>query len=216
MRQYDLLMFDMDGTIIDSARFHVLAYKRFFKTYNIPVQMHDTLEGLGNTIEEMFGVLGVPPEDREKLYQKLEIFYKHEVDDLIRDIPLADGTREMLETMKQRGYCLSLVTNSLHPLAQRIMQLHGLTPYFASIKGATPTESGKENRCADALRELCPSGSALYVGDAARDVEIAKDLQCDSCLAVADISWMPDPLKVAQDYQPTFVIRSMRELTHLL
>jgi phosphoglycolate phosphatase-like HAD superfamily hydrolase len=215
-QRYQLLMFDMDGTFLDSAKFHIRAYHRFFQKYNIPVKLGEDIRGMGNTIDEMLGNIGILPNEKEEVYKKLYRFYQGEVDDLIQEIPIADGAKQTFHKLQDLGYRMCVVTNSLDPAARRMLSFRGLAGYFDAIRGATPQESGKENRCAQMIRELCPHGKVLYIGDAARDMEIARELCMDSCLAVTNISWAKEPEKIIEQQRPSYVIHSLLELTDLL
>ncbi|MEA5004533.1 MAG: HAD-IA family hydrolase [Christensenella sp.] len=216
MPKYDFLIFDMDGTFIDSAPFHIAAYHRFFDTHEIEVSMGDTILGLGFTIEEMFRNIGVPEERVDEVYEKLAAFYKGGVDDLMMDIPLIDGAKEVFNTLADRGYPMSVVTNSLQPAAERILDLHGLQDYFKAVEGATQKESDKEKRCMDVCDAHCKEGRVLLIGDAGRDMEIAKDAGWDCCLAVTDIAWARDPQSVIDQFDPTYVINGFPELLQIL
>ncbi len=216
MSKYDFLIFDMDGTFIDSAPFHIAAYHRFFNMHEINVSMGDTILGLGFTIEDMFRNIGLPEERVDEVYEKLAAFYRSGADDLIEKIPLIDGANEVFTALKRRGYPMGVVTNSLQPVADRILMLHNLKDYFITVEGATQQESDKERRCMDVYRAHCKKGSVLLIGDAGRDMEIAKDAGWDCCLAVTDISWARDPQSVIERYRPTHVIREFPELLSIL
>lgn len=216
MPRYDLLMFDMDGTFIDSAHFHISAYRRFFDRYKIDVKLGDTILGMGFTIEDFFHNIGVPAARIDEVYEKLWDFYAHDVDDLIRTIPLADGAKEVFAELKNRGYRMSVVTNSLQPLAERILAVHGLKDCFEAVEGATQHESDKEKRCGYVRDKHCAQGSILLVGDAGRDIEIANAAGWDSCLAATNIGWAADPREVVEKFSPTYVAREFPGLLTIL
>ena len=216
MPKYDLLMFDMDGTFIDSAHFHISAYHRFFEKHKIDVKLGDTILGLGFTIEDFFHNIGVPDERIDEVYEKLWRFYADDVDDLIREIPLAIGAKEVFRELKNRGYRMSVVTNSLQPVADRILTVHGLKDCFEAVEGATQQESDKEKRCGHVRDNHCKKGRIMLVGDAGRDIEIANTAGWDSCLAVGEIGWAADPQDVIERFGPTHVIHEFPELLNIL
>ncbi len=216
MPKYDFLIFDMDGTFIDSAPFHIAAYHRFFNMHDIDVSMGDTILGLGFTIEEMFCNIGVPKGRVDEVYEKLAAFYLGGADDLMLEIPLISGAKEVFDTLAERGYPMSVVTNSLQPAAEQILTLHGLKDYFIAVEGATQQESDKEKRCMDVYGAHGKEGRVLLVGDAGRDMEIAKDAGWDCCLAVTDIAWAHDPQAVIDTFDPTYVINDFYELLQII
>ena len=54
MNRYDLVMFDMDGTLMDSKVFHQEVFYRFLNEYVKPVTREEVEKGLGATVREIF------------------------------------------------------------------------------------------------------------------------------------------------------------------
>ena len=60
--QYKIVMFDMDGTFIDSRKFHAEVFYRFFQQRIMPVSMKDVEAGIGIQSETFSKVLGLKKE----------------------------------------------------------------------------------------------------------------------------------------------------------
>ena len=66
------VIFDMDGTLMDSKVFHQEVFYRFLNEYVKPVTREEVEKGLGATVREIFDSVGVAEEDLQRLFQKLD------------------------------------------------------------------------------------------------------------------------------------------------
>lgn len=72
MNRYDFIMFDMDGTIMDSRDFHRDVLHRFFNQYVGPVSKEDVEIGMGATVWDIFRFFDVDQSRWEVLFYNLE------------------------------------------------------------------------------------------------------------------------------------------------
>lgn len=68
MNKYDLIMFDMDGTLMDSKQFHYEVFYRFLNEFVMQVTREQVEKGLGATVREIFDSVGVREEKLEGLF----------------------------------------------------------------------------------------------------------------------------------------------------
>ena len=78
-----LLVFDMDGTFMDSQIFHAKTFHRFINRYIAPIDFETTRRKMGNTVRHILTEAGVPPEEMTAAYAQLTEFCEHDIDDLI-------------------------------------------------------------------------------------------------------------------------------------
>lgn len=217
MQKYDHIMFDMDGTFVDSRNFHGRSFQRYFKKWGKDVDMEAVCDALGVTIADIFHRIGITDEEEEKAFDHLAEFYQADADDLILEIPFEKHAKQTFFTLHQMGCQMSVVTNSFTELTEKILELHGIAQCFTEVAGADRHSLDKEERCLNLLEKYgVEAGRALYVGDAERDIEIANIIGCDSCFANVPIGWAKDAQAVLRDLKPTYVIHSLDELVPLL
>jgi len=95
-----------------------------------------------------------------------------------REVELAPDCRQVLTTLRERGYATGLVTNFDHPPhVENLIEEHGLRPLLdvVVISGAVGLKKPDPAIMAMALVTLdVPASEAVFVGDSPEDVEAAK------------------------------------------
>lgn len=212
MNKYDLIMFDMDGTLMDSKQFHYEVFYRFLNEFVMQVTREQVEKGLGATVREIFDSVGVREEKLEGLFFRLDEFCSsEEVAKLARKIPAAEGSCETLRGLKEKGILCALVTNSLETVTNQMLREHHLLDCFDVISGADFYSLNKVERCSK-VKETLKAERVLYVGDAENDMELAKNLGYDSCFANFAFGWCPDAEVLQQKWKPTFRVKRLPEL----
>lgn len=177
MKNYDILLFDLDGTLTDSA------------------------EGIVNCAEYALNSLGIAEPDRSKLLRfigpplidSFMDFYGLSREDAVKAVAayrerypvkgifenrVYEGIPEALELLKKGGKRLALATSKPEIYAKRILEHFDLAKYFEVVTGAEL--SGERNAKADVIDEClkrlgCPvKDTVLMIGDRKHDVEGAK------------------------------------------
>lgn len=212
MNRYDLVMFDMDGTLMDSKSFHYEVFYRFLNERVMPVTREQVERGLGTTVREIFDSVGVKEERMESLFQELNVFCSSAgVAELARKIPAAKGIREMLEGLKAKGIRRALVTNSMETVTRQMLAAHGLSDCFEMISGADFYSLDKVERCSKVKKTL-GAERILYVGDAENDMELADSQGYDACFARLPFGWCKDAERLQQKWRPVIVIEQLEKL----
>ncbi len=211
MNKYDLVMFDMDGTIMDSRNFHHAVFYRFLNEYVRPVTHEEVYKGIGNTVREIFDSIGVEEERLESLFEELDDFCRTQVDDIAKEIPVVPGTKELLRGLKERGIKRALLTNSLETVTDRMLTMNGLKEYFDAVSGADYFSLNKIDRCIR-LASKFDSDRILYVGDTQKDMELALSMGYDACFADTGYGWCEDREYVIEELKPTCVAKQLTDI----
>lgn len=160
----DALIFDLDGTIWDSARWFALGLADGDATRAATIQA--ALIGDGNIVAAAKAA-GL---SKERLLQKAAHHGGPP--------PLFVGMREALDKVRARGTPLAIATNLPGSLATPMLEAAGLVAYFETVVHAGRCRIGKPNPASItmALRDLgrAPSADIFYVGDRASDAEAAR------------------------------------------
>lgn len=217
MYRYKLIMFDMDGTFIDSRSFHEKVFYRFFNECVIPVTMEKVAAGIGNTVRDIFQSMGLDEREFTKLFGELEVFCLTRIDDLIKEIYIAEDIRKTLEIVEQCGIKTAVVTNSMQCVADRILKLHDLTNHFSAVSGADITSLNKNQRCETVRKRLgAEKEKVLYVGDAESDIVLADSMGYDGCFADTPLSWCRRKDYTVSVLKPTYIVERLYEITGIL
>jgi phosphoglycolate phosphatase len=174
-RTWTCVLFDLDGTLTDSAPGITGALVRMFETIGRPVPTPvELVEYVGPPLLESLQEIGgmSEPEAREALGVYRKFYAEHGA----FDSAVFPGIRGLLERLSAAGIPLAVATSKPELQATRILEHFGLAQYFEVITGATEDESrsAKADVVAEALRRLeergIDLGHTVMVGDRSYDV----------------------------------------------
>lgn len=171
VRKYQGLLFDLDGVLVDTAKYHYLAWKDLANTMGIPFTVEDNerLKGVSRmrSLEIILeiGNRTLPEEEKGALCAKkngayLEYIYKLSQEELL------PGVREFLTDAKQRGYKIALGSASKNSML--ILERLGIASLFDAIIDGTKVSKAKPDP------EVFAKGAE------------ALDLPCESCIVFED------------------------------
>lgn len=170
-----LVIFDLDGTLTDSAQGIVASFRHALGQIGAEVPdgdlaarivgppMHQTMAllGLGDRADEAISAYRA---DYTRRGWSMNTVY--------------EGITDLLADLRAAGVRLAVATSKAEPTAQRILEHFGLADHFDVIAGASldGTRAAKAEVLAHALAQLHPLPQrVLMVGDRAHDVEGAAE-----------------------------------------
>lgn len=164
-----LIVFDLDGTLTDSAQLGRVLFKRVFALMGIGEISDELADSFnGPSADEVCRVMGVGA-DRRALYNQL--IDEVEVD-LVRTIGrIYPGVIEMLETLNRHAV-LAILTNGAPCYCEECIRFYGFRPYIALSSGFASGVT-KAERIALWEKEVC-ARRVIVVGDRATDVSNAR------------------------------------------
>ncbi len=182
MSAYRYIIFDMDGTLVDSAHGVTKAVAYALRHFGIEVSDLAQLNGfVGLPIKDAFMEYYGFPED--KAVAALSKYREKFTVEGLNDNRPFPGIRELLARLKSQGYELLVATCKPEPFARIILDRHRLSEYFMMIGGAE-FASGRQRKD-DVLRYvlhkrgITDPARAVVVGDRKYDVWAAADLGVD-------------------------------------
>jgi len=108
----NVLLTDIDGTLVDSNALHAEAWRRAFEHFGIQVGMDEAWRQIGKGGDHVIPIF-VPEADRERLEEPIKKFRKEifHRDYMRRIVPFAQA-RELLVRVRERGMKIALATSS--------------------------------------------------------------------------------------------------------
>ena len=178
---YEALIFDLDGTLIDSAPDIAAAVNGYLRGRGWPVQETAFVERfIGNgprrLLLDMFVDLRLPS-DPATIDEALAAYLRNYDKAPVSLTRFYGDVRADLDQLKQAGFRLGICTNKPHALTLRILDLLGIGPLFEAVLGADAVPACKPDPghlLAVAQRMGLPSGAWAYVGDTAVDAATAE------------------------------------------
>lgn len=133
---YSALIFDMDGTLVDSGQLHELAWRATLERYGIPLDpaLMRSLAGVPTigTLERLIAHFGCRVEESlESINRFKEAFVRDEMERHVKPTALAFVVREYHGVMP-----MAVGTGAYTVEARQILALCGLGQYFDYVVGA--------------------------------------------------------------------------------
>ena len=184
--RYAAALFDLDGTLIDSGKDIVAAFRhtlsQIFPGREQPPD-EDVLILIGQSLESVARALGCPADDESarRFAEVYRAYYAEHYNDSTRVYP---GIRQLLERLRGAGVKLALVTTKHQTQAEFTLAGTGLAPYFDYVHGWLEGRKHKPDPepVLAALRNLgVLPGAAVMVGDSELDIQSAKAAGVDTC-----------------------------------
>lgn len=175
-----LVLFDLDGTLTDSAQGIVASFRHALGAIGAVVPDGDLVERIvGPPMHHTLGAMGLG--DRAD-----EAIAAYRADYTTRGWSMNsvfDGIPALLTDLRTAGVRLAVATSKAEPTAQRILAHFGLDDHFEVIAGASidGVRATKADVVAHALAQLTPlPDRVLMVGDRWHDVEGAAEHGIDT------------------------------------
>lgn len=179
-----LIIFDLDGTLVDSSVDITNALNYAIKPYDIrPLTVNDTIKMVGEGITRLIEKLidsswgdSIKTHDRERFKSVLtERFLEHYTQHIIDYTREYHGVRETLE--KLSGFKKAVISNKRESLSRMTLDGLGLSGFFDFIVGSdtTPEKKPSPVPVLRALSELnVKAEETVIVGDSNLDIEAGK------------------------------------------
>lgn len=177
---YDIVGFDLDGTLLDTSRDLGVALNHALALAGHPaVPLEDVARHIGGGAAQMLRSAlnesgGVDEPAFDGLQAELIAFYERNI---AQHTALFPGGAEMLDALDARGVKIAIATNKKEHLAVRLFEEIGLLHRFACVIGGDTLGPGTAKPRPDMLHamvERCGGGRAAFVGDTTFDVGAAR------------------------------------------
>lgn len=175
------VLFDLDGTLIDSLPDIHAALNETLASYGEPPFMPDAVAamvgaGVQALIERAYAALGktIDPASRDKVVARYLSIYGARATELTT---LNAGASDALRLLAEGGFLLGVVTNKPRAETDDILRHFGILDRMALVVGgdAGPRKKPAPDLLLFAAKELAlEPADIVFVGDSENDVEAAK------------------------------------------
>lgn len=187
MREYDVIIFDLDGTLSDSGEGITKSVQYALEKMGVK---EDNLDNLKHFVgpplkEEIMISYGFTA---DKATEAVALYRERYIPIGIYETSLYDGVIELLKALKENDKIIAIGTSKPQKMAEEVLKYLNIDSYFDFVMGADLI-GGKQSKAdvLNALLDVLPikdKSRMLMVGDTKYDVEGANALAID-CIGVS-------------------------------
>lgn len=178
MKNYEVIIFDLDGTISDSKEGITKSVQYALEKKGI---IEDNLDNLNHFIgpplkAEFMRAYGFT---EDEAMEAVALYRERYIPIGIYEATMYDNADTEIKRLKDAGKFIALATSKPQPLAETVIEHFGLTKYFDAIKGADmigPIQT-KDQVIGELLKEHnIDKKQCVMIGDTCFDVDGAKKM----------------------------------------
>lgn len=199
------ILFDWDGTLVDSAQLGLVAYEKSFAALGVPFDQEAYRAVYSPNWLTVYEGLGLPKEH----WQRADELWTQHYDE--QRASLIEGAGETVTEIRKKGYRLGVVSSGNSGRVNREIKELGLAGFFEvvvcheQIKNRKPHPEGIEI----ALQQLgIAATQTAYVGDSPEDIQMGKSANVTT---VGVLSTYPTSWKL-QGAEPDIYLESFTDL----
>lgn len=186
-RKYDTVIFDLDGTLLDTLEDLADAVNYALRSMQMPERSIEEVRAfVGNGVRRLIELAvpeGFANPRFDETFERFKEYYGKHCNDKTKPY---EGILPLLQELKEEGFALAIVSNKLDSAVKELSRIY----FDKLVEVAIGEREGVQRKPAPdtvfaALEELAVSGeSAVYVGDSDVDLQTAKNagLPCISVL----------------------------------
>lgn len=206
------VLFDLDGTLIDSIGLLLASVKHTFTGRSPAPTDEEWIAGIGTPLTKQLRPFVSSDDEAAELQLAYRTFQREHHD---RMTSAFEGVPETLAELDRRGHPMGIVTSKSNEMMERGVRYVGLDKYMKTMIGADSCTVHKPEAFPVllALQELgYNTDEAVFVGDSPHDIHAGNAAKVISVAAL----WGPFSREQLESAEPARYISSIRDLLPLL
>ena len=203
----DTLLFDLDGTLIDTNELIISSFLHTLEHY-FPDQYkrEDVLQFIGPPLDDSF--VDLLPDKVDEMIQVYRHFNHEQHDRLVTEF---DGVFETVAELHKRGFKLGIVTTKIRSTVNMGLKLTKLDQFFNVVVTLDDVENAKPDPepVEKAMGHLGSKPSTtIMIGDNYHDIEAGKN----AGTLTAGVAWTMKGKDYLQSFHPDYMLEHMSDL----
>ena len=179
-RRIDAVIFDLDGTLVDSQPAVLRATKEALARFDINVSDDEVRERFGGGSRNIMSYFLVRDLGKANANKKIDeaVEAKNSLQvEYSTNVALLSGVKQLLSQLKQDGFLIGIATMGAGDVARRVLSHNRIDTYFSrvlTVDDVTNPKPDPEILVKTAKQLGVDVSRSLYVGDSSHDLEAAK------------------------------------------
>lgn len=214
MKNYNPILFDLDGTLSDTGEGIINSVVYALNKYNIKVEDKRELFGfVGPPLHKSFeSFYGFSP---KKAQQAVEYYREYYAVKGIYENTVYNGVYSLLERLKADGKALAVATSKPEKFAKIVIEGNNMSKYFSVVAGANL--DGSRTKKADVIKYALnrlntPNAVPVIVGDRCYDVAGAKEAGIDSI----GVLYGYGSIEEMRESQATYIAKTTEDIYRII
>ena len=212
------IVFDLDGTLIDSSTAILDSLFAATDYYNIKTvaKRQDAYLFMGKSLNETLKIM-MPDADHDTIHKVGKYYVEHYYEFCVKDAKLFSGVMETIISLYNKRVKLAVATAKHSDCAKAELKATGSDKYFRMIRGTDEGMISKPNP--QMLLEICSNfklrpDEVLMVGDTDRDVLFGQNAGCHTCV-VNHGNWSKERF-IRENIIPDFFLEKFENLLNYI
>ncbi len=180
-KKYELIIFDWDGTLMDSTQHIVECLQYAAKAMQLPIKdARQCKEVIGLGLHEALSALYPQLDSREAIQTMADHYRECFLDPYRPASKLFEGVKNMLQALQDQGYDLAVATGKSRRGLDHVLAQSQLKDYFLITRCADETFSKPHPLMLEEIFTELGTKKALMVGDSEYDILLAHNAGIDA------------------------------------
>ncbi|OZU88768.1 pyrophosphatase PpaX [Virgibacillus indicus] len=200
------VLFDLDGTLIDTNELIIASFEHTFKHYNFAFTTKEIMGFNGPPLTETFQKI-----DPARAEVMIKTYRDHNLSNHEQYVKVFPNVLETIEELKNNNIQVGIVTTKMKDTVQLGLSITGLDKFFDTVITLDDVVHPKPHPepVIKAMKELdSQANTTLMVGDNYHDIEAGKN----AGVKTAGVAWAHKGKDHLLEHNPTYMLEDMRDL----
>lgn len=212
MRQYQLYIFDFDGTLGDTKECVIDSFQQTLVDNGLPKATREHIvHNMGLSLEQSFRILTEDCLDDVAYAKLIQNYRRHYKRNLTQKTLIFPDVKEVLAALKKRRKKISIATSKKTEFAELSCKFLKIDRYIDLYIGDDKVTNKKPHpeMLEHTLKELnIIKEDAVMIGDSTFDIEMGNSMEIDTIA----VTWGAHSKEILESTHPTYIISSMKSL----
>lgn len=204
------ILFDLDGTLIDTNELIIASFAHTFEHYNLPYTREELIEFNGPPLSETFSKI-YP----DRVDEMIDVYREHNLRVHHEYVKAFPYVKEVLQTLNENGFKLGIVTAKMADSVHHGLEVAGIDINFDTIVTLDDVKHPKPHPepVIKAMNQIGANPEeTIMVGDNSHDIESGNS----AGVKTAGVAWSLKGADRLKKYNPTYMLEDMRDLLKIV